>query len=155
LPQARFAHFLALSRVLGIRHCLERRILRHRHAARQTAWRTAAALAAAYFLLLQSVFGAFALGAAPQAAQIDAFGNVICTHEGATPGPAEGNRHTIPPCCAFGCLMAAPVLAPPIAAGALSRIVNFEALTFRPNASAHLSFARERSPLNPRAPPLV
>lgn len=113
----------------------------------------AAVFTAAYFLLLQSVLGAFALGAAPQAAQIDAFGNIICTHEGAAPGPADSNRHAIPPCCAFGCLMAAPLLAPPIDAGALVRTAHFEPFTFRPHASAHLSFARERSPANPRAPP--
>lgn len=112
-----------------------------------------AAFSAAYFLLLQSLLGAFAAGAASQAAQLDAFGNVICTHESAAPGPADTDRHAIPTCCAFGCLMAAPLLAPPVDAAAFMRTVFFEPVAFRFPASAHLSFARQRSPVNPRAPP--
>jgi hypothetical protein len=115
----------------------------------------AAALVAAYFLLLQSVLGAFAFGTSPGAAQLDAFGNVICMHDGAAQGPVGGDQNHLPSCCAFGCLMAAPLLAPPTDAGALALEVSFEPLAFRPPLSPHLSLARERSPANPRAPPLA
>jgi hypothetical protein len=115
-----------------------------------------AALVAAYLLLLQSALGAFAFGAGPTAAQIDAFGNVICTHEGAAelPGGNPQPSH-VPACCVLGCSMVSTAFAPPpdtsLALGSLS----FETVAFVFPATPHLDFARERSPSNPRAPPLT
>ncbi|TGU20211.1 hypothetical protein EN793_34150, partial [Mesorhizobium sp. M4B.F.Ca.ET.150.01.1.1] len=63
-------------------------------------------------LLLQSSLGAFALGAP---SQLDAFGNVICTHEGAVelPGGDPDQQH-MPACCSFGCnMVSAAHLLPP------------------------------------------
>ena len=66
----------------------------------------AVAFVAAYMLVLQSALGALAFGGGPQAAQIDAFGNVICTHSGAAELPAGGQQpQHLPDCCAFGCVM--------------------------------------------------
>ncbi|TIW99412.1 MAG: hypothetical protein E5V59_07350 [Mesorhizobium sp.] len=114
------------------------------------------ALVAAYLLLLQSTLGAFAFGAAPNASQLDAFGNVICTHEGATQLP-DGNQlpSHLPACCVLGCSMVSAAFAPPPDAGLALRSLSFEAVAFVFPAAVHLDFARERSPSNPRAPPLT
>ncbi|RRH93880.1 hypothetical protein EH240_28445 [Mesorhizobium tamadayense] len=109
-----------------------------------------AAFVAALLLLLQSALGAFAFG---EPSQLDAFGNVICTHDGATkvPGGDPHQRH-MPACCSLGCSMVSPAHMPPDT-GALARVSVFEAAAFPPPAFRHLDFARDRSPANPRAPP--
>ena len=114
------------------------------------------ALVAAYLLLLQSMLGAFAFGAGPNASQLDAFGNVICTHEGATqlPGGNQSPSH-LPACCVLGCSMFSPAFAPPPDAGLALGSLSFETVAFVFPAAIHLDFARERSPSNPRAPPLT
>ena len=114
------------------------------------------AFAAALLLLLQSALGAFAFAAAPDAAQLDAFGNVICTHDGAVqlPGGDPHQQH-MPACCMLGCSMVSAAYAPPPDAGALARSLVFEAVAFPPPAFRHLDFARDRTPSNPRAPPAV
>ncbi|RWC47775.1 MAG: hypothetical protein EOS55_15395 [Mesorhizobium sp.] len=114
------------------------------------------ALVAAYLLLLQSTLGAFAFGAAPNASQLDAFGNVICTHEGATQLP-DGNQlpSHLPACCVLGCSMVSAAFAPPPDAGLALHSLSFEAVAFVFPVAIHLDFARERSPSNPRAPPLT
>ncbi|TGQ93171.1 MULTISPECIES: DUF2946 family protein [unclassified Mesorhizobium] len=113
-------------------------------------------LVAAYLLLLQSTLGAFALSTAPSAAQLDAFGNVICTHDGASQLPG-GDQHPshLPACCTLGCGMFSPAYAPPPDAGLALASLSFEAVAFVFPATTHLDFARERSPSNPRAPPLA
>ena len=115
-------------------------------------WSIPVALAAAYLLLLQSMLGAF--GAGPDASQLDAFGNVICTHEGAAqiPGGDPHQQH-MPACCMLGCSKVSAAHAPPPAAGTVSASLSFEAVAFVLPAFRHLDFARDRSPSNPRAPP--
>ncbi|UCI10122.1 hypothetical protein [Mesorhizobium sp. B1-1-8] len=110
-----------------------------------------AAIVAALMLLLQSALGAFAFGAP---AQLDAFGNVICTHEGAAnlPGGDPYQQH-MPDCCSLGCSMVSPAHLPPPDAGALAGTRVFEPVAFLAPAFRHLDFARDRSPANPRAPP--
>ncbi|WFP78132.1 DUF2946 family protein [Mesorhizobium sp. WSM4906] len=110
-----------------------------------------AALVAALLLLLQSALGAFAFGAP---SQLDTFGNVICTHDGAVklPGDDPHQQH-MPACCLLGCSMVSPAHLPPPDSGALARTSAFEAVAFPPPAFRHLDFARDRSPANPRAPP--
>ncbi|TPI29664.1 hypothetical protein FJW08_17145 [Mesorhizobium sp. B3-2-1] len=114
------------------------------------------ALVAAYLLLLQSTLGAFAFGTGQSAAQLDAFGNVICTHDGATQLPG-GDQHPshLPACCTLGCSMFSPTYAPPPDAGLALASLSFEIVAFVFPATTHLDFARERSPSNPRAPPLA
>jgi DUF2946 family protein len=109
------------------------------------------AFAAAWLLLLQSALGAFAAG--PDAAQLDAFGNVICTHEGAAqlPGGDPHQQH-MPACCMLGCSVVFAAHAPPDAS-VLARSLGFEAVAFALPAFTHIDFARDRSPSNPRAPP--
>ncbi|MCV3207482.1 hypothetical protein OHD62_12600 [Mesorhizobium sp. YC-39] len=115
-----------------------------------------AALVAAYLLVLQSTLGAFAFGLSPVASQLDAFGNIICTHDGAAelPGGDPHQQH-MPACCMLGCNMVSPVPSSPPDAVALARSLVFEAVAFVFPATTHLDFARERSPSNPRAPPLT
>ena len=114
------------------------------------------ALVAAYLLLLQSTLGAFAFGAGPNASQLDAFGNVICTYEGATqlPGGNQPPSH-LPACCVLGCSMFSPAFAPPPDAGLALGSLSLETTAFGFPETIHLDFARERSPSNPRAPPLT
>ncbi|ANT53654.1 DUF2946 family protein [Mesorhizobium amorphae] len=111
-----------------------------------------AALVAAYLLLIQTTLGAFAFATAQDAALLDAFGNVICTHEGAAQ-PSGGDPQHMPACCMLGCSMASAAHAPPPDAGALATSLSFEAVAFVLPAFRHLDFARDRSPSNPRAPP--
>ncbi len=113
------------------------------------------ALVAAYLLLLQSVLGAFAFGTGPNASQLDAFGNIICTHEGAAELPV-GDQHPahMPACCMLGCSMVSQVHAPPPESGMALASLSFETVAFVFPAIVHLDFTRERSPSNPRAPPV-
>ncbi len=115
-----------------------------------------AALVAACVLLLQSTFGVFALGAAPEAAQRDAFGNVICSPLGATQLPG-GDRHPehLPACCTLGCNMVSAAYAPPSDIGMALVILSFETVAFVLPSARHPDVSRERSPANPRAPPLA
>ncbi|MBW8909885.1 MAG: hypothetical protein JF620_12855 [Mesorhizobium sp.] len=110
-----------------------------------------AALVAALLLLLQSSLGAFAFGAP---SQLDAFGNVICTHDGAVklPGGDPYQQH-MPACCSLGCSMVFSAHLPPSQAAALASIRIVETVAFPLPAFRHLDFARDRSPANPRAPP--
>ncbi|WP_192364897.1 DUF2946 family protein [Mesorhizobium mediterraneum] len=115
-----------------------------------------AAFAAAYLLVLQSALGAFAFGIGPNASQLDAFGNVICTQEGAAqlPGGDPHQQH-MPACCMLGCGMASAVYAPPPAAATVPGNFPVEIVAFVLPAFQHLDFTRERSPSNPRAPPAM
>lgn len=111
-----------------------------------------AALVAAYLLVLQSALGAFAFGLSPDVSPLDAFGNVICTHDGAAELPGgDPHRQHMPACCS----MVSAAHAPPPDAVALARSLVFEAVAFVLPAFRHLDFARARSPSNPRAPPVV
>lgn len=112
-----------------------------------------AAFIAALVLLLQSALGAFAFGAP---SQLDAFGNVICTHEGAVKLPGDDpHQGHMPTCCSLGCSMASPAHLPPPDAGAVAVTGIVETVAFQAPAFLHLDFARDRSPANPRAPPLA
>ncbi|WP_027165415.1 DUF2946 family protein [Mesorhizobium sp. WSM3224] len=112
-----------------------------------------AAFVAALLLLLQSSLGAFAFGAP---SQLDAFGNVICTHEGAAKPPGgDPHQQHMPACCSLGCNMVSTAHLPPPVAGAITRIQAFEAVAFQLPAFRHQDFARDRSPANPRAPPTI
>jgi hypothetical protein len=114
----------------------------------------AVALVAAWLLVLQSALTAFAFGGGPQPRQLDAFGNVICTHDGAAELPAgDPHRQPVPSCCAFGCIVSGTAFSPPPAAFALARGIVFETVAFAVPAPAPALFPRERMAANPRAPP--
>lgn len=114
----------------------------------------AVAFVAAYMLVLQSVLGALAFGSGPQAAQLDAFGNVICTHSGAAQLPAGDQQpQHLPNCCAFGCVMSGATFNAPPAIFAVSHSVVFETIAFAVPSPAPALFPRERATANPRAPP--
>lgn len=116
----------------------------------------AVALVAAWLLVLQSVATAFAFADGPQPAQLDAFGNVICTHDGAAELPAgDPHQQPTPPCCAFGCIMAGTVFSPPPTVFALARGIAFETIAFAVPSPAPALFPREHAAANPRAPPLA
>ena len=112
-----------------------------------------AAFVAALLLLLQSTPGAFAFGVP---SQLDAFGNVICTHERAVklPGGDPHQQH-LPACCSLGCSMVSSAHLPPPDTFALVNTQVVEAFAFLPPAFVHLDFDRDRSPANPRAPPAM
>jgi hypothetical protein len=114
------------------------------------------AFVAAYLLVLQSLVGAFAHGIQANSAMLDSFGNVICTHDGLTELPAgDSDQKKLPPCCVLGCVMGAQVLGSPPDAEPVEARVAFEVVAFRVAKADHLTFERERSPANPRAPPAV
>ncbi|CAN7338853.1 hypothetical protein LJR234_002006 [Mesorhizobium amorphae] len=113
-----------------------------------------AALVAAYLLLIQTTLGAFAFATVQDAALLDPFGNVICTHEGAAqPSGGDPHQQHMPACCMLGCSTASAAHAPPPDAGAFATSLSFEAVAFALPAFRHLDLARDRSPSNPRAPP--
>ena len=92
----------------------------------------------------------------PLSYHVDAFGNVICTHDGAVklPGGDPHQQH-MPACCSAGCSMATPANLPPPDTHALARTLAFEPVAFSAPAFRHVDFARDRSPANPRAPPVA
>lgn len=114
----------------------------------------AATFVAAYLFVLQSVVGAFALGAGPDQPPLDGFGNVICTHEGATELP-PGNPHqkTLPNCCTLGCTMVSPALGAGPDTEALSAGLSFRTVAYPHIGTDRIAVTRDRSPANPRAPP--
>ncbi|MHA6687906.1 DUF2946 family protein [Mesorhizobium sp. A556] len=119
-------------------------------------WRMVAAFAAAYLLVLQSVASAFALGTGPTAAALDSFGNVICTHDGASELPAgDQHRKHMPACCMLGCAVASSALGAPPDLASIDAGLSFQAVVFLPFTPAHVTVERDRSPANPRAPPLA
>jgi len=110
-----------------------------------------AAFIAALALLLQAALGAFAFGAP---LQLDAFGNVICTHNGAVKLPVdEPHDQHMPACCSLGCSTVSPIHLPPPEAVAPAGTRVMETVAFQVPAFLHVDFARDRSPANPRAPP--
>lgn len=111
-----------------------------------------AILAVAYLLVLQSALGAFAFGAGPGTGQLDAFGNVICTHEGAAERPAGDPQHRHD-CCLFGCSLSSFAHGAPPAAESLVHVVRYEPVAQVLPRSDAAPVMRVRTPVNPRAPP--
>lgn len=119
-------------------------------------WRMVAAFAAAYLLVLQSVAAAFALGIGPGNAALDRFGNVICAQGFASEIPAgDQHRKHMPACCVLGCAVASSALGAPPDLVSVDAGLLFQAVVFRPFTPVHVTLERDRSPANPRAPPLA
>lgn len=121
---------------------------------RRRRWSVVATFVAACLFALQSAVGAFALGMVPNPAQIDSFGNVICTHAGIAELPSgdQPQKH-LPSCCVLGCTMGAPVLDTPPEAGVVSVERSFQRIDYLPAAVDGLFLRPDWSPSNPRAPP--
>lgn len=116
----------------------------------------AVALVAAWLLVLQSVLTVLAFGDGPQPAQLDVFGNVICTHDGAAELPAgDPHQQPMPSCCSLGCLLSGATFSPPPTDFAPVHDVSFEAVAFAVPFAAPALFPREHAAANPRAPPLA
>ena len=63
-----------------------------------------AAFVAAYMLVIQSLIGAFALGAAAASPLLDAFGNPLCITSTDSPaGQDRGTHSDVPDCCTIAC----------------------------------------------------
>lgn len=65
------------------------------------------AFVATLALLLQAVFMAWSVGAAPAAPALDAFGNPLCITGADGAAPAGFAGLGTPDCCAFGCSLSA------------------------------------------------
>ena len=117
----------------------------------RTRWSFGVALVAAWLLVLQSMVGAPALSAS--SAQLDSFGNVLCTTHGIKTVPGGDTGHT-PDCCFLGCAAFGTALATPPEAGALLASLSFEAEKLVLASDQFLDRLRGRTPANPRAPPL-
>lgn len=116
------------------------------------------ALALALVLVAQSVVGAFALGAAGDTSQFDAFGNPLClgaaSHDSGS-GPGIPDHSRIPSCCTFACSMFWPSVA---AATDLIAIAPSIRADFRVVYLEYRTTPRTEQgykPGNPRAPPLT
>lgn len=113
-----------------------------------------AALAVAYLLVLQSVLGALAFGSGPAVSQLDAFGNVICTHEGAAGRPAGDPQQHQHDCCLLGCNLTAFAHGAPPASEAFIHVARYEQLSPLVPVSDLPVVGRERTSSKPRAPPV-
>lgn len=113
------------------------------------------AFAVAWVLVLQSLLGAFASGAGPNPAQLDAFGNVICTHDGAAQlPPGEQPLQHQKSCCVLGCTMFSSAFGtPPEALLSLDSLAFAASLFVAFPVSNAVGFGHDWSPGNPRAPP--
>lgn len=113
------------------------------------------ALAVAWLLVLQSLLGAFAAGVGPNPSQLDAFGNVICTHDGAAQlPPGEQPQQHQQSCCVLGCNMYSSAFGAPPESFALLDGVAFATsyLVAFPTGN-DVGSSHDWSPGNPRAPP--
>lgn len=111
------------------------------------------ALAAAYVLVLQSLLATFAFGADSAAGRFDAFGNVICTHAGATEKPAGDPQNHQPSCCTLGCAFSSLGFGAPPDVAVAARPDFAEIAVAAPATTNRPLFSRHRWQANPRAPP--
>ena len=115
------------------------------------------ALVAAYMLVLQALFGAFAQGVAA-ASPFDDFGNPLCVTSGdaAERETAPGGTSALPECCLAACGMFAPAIAVDRNDHSLANPLELTAVDARPSISAIvLDLALDGSPGRPRGPPLT
>ena len=115
---------------------------------------TVAALAAALVLVLQSVFGAAAMGA--DTAPRDIFGNAICAGGEAQHSPANGpDGGHMPDCCIVGCASVQPLANAPDDAKDLLPTLEFVTVALPPLPAIPALDDPGRQPGNPRAPPFT
>ena len=115
------------------------------------------ALAAAFVLALQGLFGAFATGAANAGGMLDAFGNSLCITDmdGAGQPPHEGGDSVFPDCCTGLCGLVVPLtVAAPAFHSLFSPLVVSVKAWAPPRVMAFRS-TPDHDPGRPRAPPFV
>lgn len=124
-------------------------------AMRRKGWSMPVAFAAAYVLVLQALLGTFAFGADSAAAQLDAFGNVICTHAGAAEqSPGDPQNHQ-PSCCTLGCNLSSLGFGTPPDVSVALKTAFAETVALPATMADRPLFSRHRSQANPRAPPAL
>lgn len=129
------------------------------HFVREKSGRAGVALVAAYMLVLQSLVGAFALGAAAASpVLLDVFGNPLCisSASGVASEEDHGDHGSMPDCCIIACSMFAPTTADERAPRSLyNPLVKTAQQTEPVYESVIISFALEHSPGSPRSPPFA
>lgn len=118
-------------------------------------WSLRVALVAACMLVLQTAFGALALGTSP--AELDAFGNPLCIagvdHSDAG---SKGSDHSkLTDCCTLGCSMFSPALAAPSGHGGVELRLPLGSVPLPDEYKTSLAPALDHDPGSPRAPPLT
>lgn len=119
-------------------------------------WGLGVALAATLMLVLQSLTGAWAMGANPNP-QTDLFGNVLCVTSGTDhgiPAPGTPDHSGLPDCCAVGCGMFSAV-APPLPDSGMIAAPLVATIVLPPRADRSVVRPLDYSPGNPRAPPSI
>lgn len=116
------------------------------------------AVLATLSLFLHSFVVGFAGGAMASAGQLDTLGAVICTGHGAVPAdpgqPADSSH--LPDCCLIGCsLLGGYAVAGPVAPAVPVPEGRARDVAPLPETYRAPLGTFERSPLNPRAPPLA
>lgn len=120
-------------------------------------WSVLAACFAAWMLVLQSVAGALAIGAAPDAASAanhDAFGNVLCIGDvvDASAGATGDADHRS--CCALGCMLGVAAAVPVPAGSALDAPLAGTAIRFADAEGYRKPGSAQPGTVRSRAPPL-
>lgn len=119
--------------------------------------RTWLAVLAAFVLFAHSLVAGFVDGAMAQPQLVDVFGNPICSAHGSdggsNPSQLPANHSHLPDCCLAGCSLvgghAVAAAAQPFQVIRRAEPARLAAPAYR---VARVTF--ERSPLNPRAPPI-
>lgn len=125
---------------------------------RLNSWSRSVALVAAYMFVVQSLIGAFALGASAAPTQLDAFGNPLCitSSETADKEPDRGSHSSLPDCCTVACNMFAPVTPDErVAHSLVNRRLPVSQPLQRPFRSINHARLDAQSPGSPRSPPLT
>jgi hypothetical protein len=119
-------------------------------------WNMRIAFVAAFVLVLQSLAGSFAMGAANASPLLDAFGNPLCiTGTLHQQDGADGAGHpSMPDCCTTACSMFAPVTSgDPVGNALANPLVSRDAAIKVPLETADLRVSSIHGPGSPRAPP--
>lgn len=118
-------------------------------------WSLRVALVAACMLVLQTAFGALALGTSP--AELDAFGNPLCIASvDHSEADSKGSDHSkLTDCCTLGCSMFSSAFAAPSGQGAVGLRLPLVSVPLPEQYKASFAPALDHDPGNPRAPPLT
>jgi len=113
-----------------------------------------AAIAAAYLLVLQAVFGGLASGAHAAGMSLDrSLGMTLCAPGEMPPADGGAAPHEMPSCCMLGCFLSGS--GAPAATAGFTPVIHRPAdlIAFQLRRDLPHGFAAGRSPANPRAPP--
>jgi hypothetical protein len=131
--------------------------LRERHLRiRGQEWSVWVAVCAAYILVIQSFAGAFAISASAAPLPPVFFEQVLCAPSGnsALPDEPAPKRHNLPDCCLASCPMFQPGLLSEVDTGHVPGNIASDGTIYGAVEKERIFFFRQKSPANPRAPPL-